>query len=213
MSELILSPKLDIKTRTTRWYRLIYILVWIFTRAKNFPVYHGRENIPAADGMLICANHTVFLDPMLLMVALTRRRQAHFMAKAEWFENKLFKFVLNKMGMFPVKRGESDMKAVKTALGYLKNGENVAIFPQGTRSDDDERIEGKTGAAMFALRTGVPVLPVFIQSPRGRFLKRVHVVIGEPFVPECDGKPTHDDYRRVADEIMEHIWELEEKVK
>lgn len=189
-----------------------FLLAW-FLALKNYPRVKGRENIPEGV-MLICANHTASLDPMIIMTTMTRRRQIHFMAKAEWFEKPFIRRILSGIGMFPVKRGGRDIGAMKTALKYLHDGETVAIFPQGTRRDESDRGDGKAGAAMLAIRTGVPVLPVFIQSPKRRGFRRIDVVIGEPFIPETEnGKPNQNDYRRVADEIMERIWALEKRIK
>ncbi len=80
-----------------------------------------------------------------------------------------------------VRRGKSDVGAVKTALKALKGNEKLLIFPEGTRRRR-ENGDAKTGAAMLAIRTGVPIVPVYITPERSLF-PRTKVVIGEPYYP------------------------------
>ena len=102
-----------------------------------------------------------------------------------------------------VRRGKSDVGAIKSALKALKGKEKLLIFPEGTRHE--EIGEGKTGAAMMAIRTGVPVLPVYIAPERTPF-HRTKVYIGEPYQPFTENRrATAEDYEAVTEEIMDHI--------
>ena len=97
------------------------------------------------------------------------------------------------------------MAAVKRALKCLKDGDKLLMFPEGTRSKDGEMREAKTGAAMFAIRTGVPIVPMYIPAEK-KWFRRTPVVFGEAFYPQIEGKKgTPEDYERVADELMERI--------
>ncbi len=85
------------------------------------------------------------------------------------------------------------MQAVKTALKLLKDGDKLLMFPEGTRVRQGEDVSVKTGAAMFATRTGVPLLPVYIQRKK-RLFARNAVVIGQPYYPQYAGrKPTPEE--------------------
>lgn len=93
---------------------------------------------------------------------------------------------------------------MKTALPALKGNDKLLIFPGGY-PDTTEIGEGKTGAAMMAIRTGVPVLPVYI-SPERKLFHRTKVYIGEPYMPFTETRrATAEDYERVTEEIMDHI--------
>ena len=95
------------------------------------------------------------------------------------------------------------MGAIKSALKALKGKEKLLIFPEGTRHE--EIGEGKTGAAMMAIRTGVHVLPVYIAPERTPF-HRTKVYIGEPYQPFTENRrATAEDYEAVTEEIMDHI--------
>jgi hypothetical protein len=80
--------------------------------------------------MLICANHTVTMDPMIVMSAMTRRRQIHFMAKAEWFEKSDSAPHPFGDGHVSGKTRRKGHRGYEDAIKYLHDGETVAIFPR-----------------------------------------------------------------------------------
>jgi 1-acyl-sn-glycerol-3-phosphate acyltransferase len=124
-----------------------------------------------------------------------------------FFVGKLLKLV----GTFGVRRGASDIHAVKYALEQLKQGEYVVLFPEGTRVKSREEGEPKTGAAMLACRTGVKVLPVYIPMHKRPFrINRVY--IGKPYVMQPQGKrATAQDYEVFTAELMDKIYDMGEK--
>ena len=105
-----------------------------------------------------------------------------------------------------IKRGKADVAAIKTAMKYLKDGELLLMFPEGTRHQDGEFGDAKTGAAMLALRTGVPIIPIYLPAEK-KWFRWNPVVFGEAYYPKApEGrKPTPEDYHAVADDLMERI--------
>ena len=95
--------------------------------------------------------------------------------------------------------------AIKTALGSVRAGQKLIIFPQGTRHAAEG--ETKKGAAMLAVKTRAPILPMYITEGK-RFRCRATVVIGKPFTPD----PKQKDYGLIADDILRRIYELKEQV-
>ena len=166
----------------------------------------GRGGEPDG-GCLVCANHTSITDPVFVGIALDTRREIRFMAKVELFKNKLFAWFLRSLGAFPVRRGEADIGAIKCSLKTIKDGGRLMLFPEGTRGGD----EAKAGAGMLALRTGCPVLPIYV-SPKKRAFRRVWVVVGEPFFPAKTGASPAEANRAAAEEIMERVYALAEKI-
>jgi 1-acyl-sn-glycerol-3-phosphate acyltransferase len=122
----------------------------------------GEENVPATGPVLMVSNHVSFLDPVSIGDASPRR--VVFMAKAGLFDNKLLNFLLRGVDSFPVRRGEADRAAFRTTLTMLGEGRVVCIFPEGTRSPDGELMEAEPGAALFAVKTGCPVVPVYVRN-------------------------------------------------
>lgn len=137
----------------------------------------GKENVPSDGGVLICANHIDNLDPPV--VGLTCPRSIHFMAKEELFHAPILKQLLPTINVFPVKRGMSDKKAIRTGLTLLKEGKVLGLFPEGTRSKTGELGKGLAGAGFFALRTEAAVVPCAVIGPYKPF-RRLKVVYGKP---------------------------------
>ena len=166
----------------------------------------GRENIPRGKAV-ICSNHVHNSDPFYIVYSFRYSDKIWIMAKEEIKHYPVAGWLLIWLGfVIWVKRGKSDIGAVKSALKALKGEEKLLIFPEGTRHD--EISEGKTGAAMMAIRTGSPVLPVYISPERKKF-RRTRVYIGKPYQPFTeDRKANAADYERVTEDIMNHIRDI-----
>ena len=191
------------------WFHLLYFIIW--------PIYNilrpvraiGRENIP--DGpAVICPNHSSNRDPFHVVYAFGWRYPMRAMAKVQLMRLPFIGWILGKAGVFGVDRDKTDVKAVKTALGVLKRGNKLLIFPEGTRVRGGEDVAAKTGAALFATRTGAPLIPVYILQKKKLFARTV-VVIGKPFFPKFEGrKPTPEELDSITRELMEQVHALGE---
>lgn len=190
-------------------YSILWSIAWPF-----FSLFHpcravGKEHLPEG-GALFCANHTGLSDPICLVMSLGRSYQMRVMAKAEFMKIPILGFLLKKAGIFAVERGKSDIGAIKTAIKFLKAGEKVLLFPEGTRIKDGvdkygNEGEAKTGAAMLAVRTGVPVVPVYIPEKK-RWFRFTTVVIGEPYYPQTESrKGSAEEYKTIAEDLMVRI--------
>lgn len=164
----------------------------------------GVENVPPG-GAVLAGNHVSYMDPMLLWCVSPR--SVRFMAKRELWESALLGWFLDRLWAFPVTRGEPDRAAIAVATETLKAGGLVGVFPEGTRQDADDGALGEAhgGAAFFALRAGVPIVPVAFAGtervwPRGQRLprlRRVAIVFGRPITPD-DVDPALGRKDRVA---------------
>ncbi len=189
--------------KESKFFRLVYTVLYPLVRLLYPMKVTGLENI--ADGpAVICANHSNFIDPLLICVAYGRKTHMHFMAKRELRDIFFVGWILERIGVCFVKRGDSDIDAIRSMLRYLKRGEKVVLFPEGTRVNDDNAVDAKTGAVRIASKTNTPIVPIYI--PRGKkIFSRVHLVIGKPYT--VSGK-SHDDYAKLADEVMDKIYGL-----
>lgn len=195
-----------------RFYHFLYTVIWPF-----FNLFHpvravGRENIPEG-AVIICPNHTRASDPFFVLFAFGRKHVMRAMAKIEVMRLPVVGWILSKAGVFGVDRGAADVNAVKTALRFLKEGNKLLMFPEGTRVGEGENVEAKTGAAMFSVRTGTPILPVYIPAKKNWF-RPTTVVIGQPFTPQVAGrKGTSEEYHAIAEDLMSRIRALGEGSK
>ena len=105
-------------------------------------------------------------------------------------------------------RGHSDMNAVKTAIRAVRDGENLLIFPEGTRVAHEGDVRPKGGVVMIAMRTGASLVPVYAGGKK-RLFRRTPIIIGEPFAPEYTGrKGTAEEYTANAREVMRRAYAL-----
>ena len=152
-----------------------------------FPIsLEGTENLPEDRPVMLCANHSSAWDPVLFVAAIRTGYPLRIMAKKQLLNIPILGHILQNVGAFAVDRGNSDIQAVKTAIQSLKQGWNLLIFPEGTRVKDPGHAEVKGGAAMMAIRSGVDMVPVFIDT-RKRPFHRVHIIIGRPYTPVYTG--------------------------
>ncbi len=142
----------------------------------------GLEHIPAEGGMVVCSNHISAFD--ILAVASVFPRQLRFLAKRELFAVPLLGSLLRACGVVPLDRGGRDVGAVRRSIALVKGGNLVAVFPQGHRYKGKNPADTpvKYGAGLIATHADAPMLPVCIKvkNNRYRFLRRVHVLVGQP---------------------------------
>ncbi len=190
-----------------RFYRFAYLLAWPFFRLLCPFRLVGLENLPEGAAVL-CANHSSAVDPILIALSLPRDVNLAIMAKDQLFHIPLLGPILRALGVFPVKRGLSDMTAIKTALKCLADGKRLLVFPEGTRVEHQGDVEAKGGAAMLAARTGVPMVPIYCGG-RHKLFRRTSIVIGEAYIPEVSSRrPTPEENHQAAQEIMRRVYAM-----
>ncbi|MDQ3857662.1 MAG: 1-acyl-sn-glycerol-3-phosphate acyltransferase [Actinomycetota bacterium] len=174
----------------------------------------GLEHVPREGGFVVAANHTSNLDPWPLAIPLYPR-QVHYMAKAELYRNPVFRWILEKGGAFPVRRGERDSEAFKAAVRYARRGGVVAMFPEGTRRAKGIRKKyvatPRLGAARIALAAGVPLVPAAIAgTDRLARLAPIRVAYGAPIeMAALDGRTRRETAQAAIERLMEEISRLE----
>lgn len=172
----------------------------------------GLENFEKDRPFVLCANHKSNWDVVALYVASPK--PICFMAKEELFRFKPLGWLLKKLGAFPVKRNQSDLNAIKTAVATLKRGDVLGIFPQGTRTDDMDDDAAKAGAIVVANMAHVPILPAAIISDYKLFHKTT-VKFGKMYhFNEERKKLSNEERQTLAADLMHEIralWEEEQK--
>ena len=116
-------------------YPFLYQLVRAALRIWH-PIFRvtGRENIPQDQNLVICGNHCGMMDPAWILFAMQLSKECPcIMAKEEAMKIPVIGSILKSVGVFPVRRGENDVNAVKHGLACLKSGKSLMLFPEGTR--------------------------------------------------------------------------------
>ena len=144
----------------------------------------GAEHIPAEGPAIIAPNHKSFYDSFF--IAACTRRPLRSMAKSELIDARYGRLLV-RLGAFPVRRGQSDVEALETARTVLRQGELLALFPEGTRVRDPEGLgHPRRGAGRLALDTGAPLVPCAITGTEALFAgpfpkpRRVQIAFAEP---------------------------------
>ena len=170
---------LDTAPRITRpWWVFGHLTLWPLVRVPLRLRVYGRQNIPRHGAVLIVSNHISQADPPIVGVAALPRK-SYYMAKIELFRVPVLRRVIYGLGAFPVDRGASDRRALKLAREILGRGDQLLMFPEGTRHKDGRLRPGLPGAGTLGLVPGVTVVPAAIWGSN-RFMRPVRVAFGPP---------------------------------
>lgn len=203
----------DAARRGSTW---VYTLARIVCTLPTLLVYRvraiGRKNVPRRGAVILAPNHFSQMDHFFAGIFL--RRKIRFMAKSQLFGPPLLTAILKHGGVFPVRRGHRDEKAMETAFALLDQGEMVLVYAEGGRSRSGQLGEPKHGIGRIALESGAPVVPVAIHGSAGvrrwkrlRF-PRVTVEFGEPIAFPVEEDVELDRQLEVATEIFAAVKEL-----
>ncbi|MCC2317291.1 lysophospholipid acyltransferase family protein [Cellulomonas chengniuliangii] len=144
----------------------------------------GAENVPADGPVLLAANHSGFADGPVLVGASPR--PSHVLIKASMFAGVVGS-VLRNIGQIPVEE-DGGRGSLAMALGVLRRGGVVGVFPEGSRGRGDVA-DARAGVAWLAINGGARVVPVAVLGTRrtgepvGRMpglRRRLVVEFGEP---------------------------------
>jgi len=209
------GPEILGQVKPTPFYSLAVALSWPVLRWLYRLRAEGEENLPAEGGYVLAANHLSNLDPWPLGLPLWPNQFLRFMAKSELYWWPLNR-VITAGGGFPVRRGERDLEAMSTAIHLARDGNVVAMFPEGTRQQKGlvKRYQPKahTGAARIALEAGVPLVPAAIAgTDRLSRLGPLRVRYGKPIpLDDLKGEDPSLAAREATDRLMAEIDRLSE---
>jgi 1-acyl-sn-glycerol-3-phosphate acyltransferase len=168
----------------------------------------GLQDLPVTGPYIVAANHISWFDPPAIEFAL--RVPIRYMAKRELFQVPVIGWLMRGIGNFPVRRGESDRRALETALRVLEAGQPLGFFPEGTRSKDARLHRAKPGIGFLARRSGAPIVPVAVAGTPLAGIKvppreDIVVRIGPPATARDLVADGATDDQALADAIMRRV--------
>ena len=173
-------------------------------------VVKGKHNLYNGN-YIFASNHASLIDIPLLFIAVNR--YTVFIAKNELSNIPIFKSILDRAGFIFVDRKNTN-SAVKSMNNLMddieKTPRSVAIFPEGTRTRDGELLPFKKGAAIFAINTNIPIIPVAISGTYRWSKKKLFDIsqsmitfeFGEPIITE---NYSFDDRDHLTEKIKADI--------
>lgn len=172
--------------------------------------YINKEVEEKLDKCLICPNHSNTLEPLWIY---SKTDNLWVMAKAELFKYKFFGKIFRKCHVFPIRRGERDVKSIMHSINIFNEGNKrkLLIFPEGKRiKKDKDKGVAKVGATYIAHKAGVPIIPVYL-TKNARLFSKVYVIYGKPrYVPDdiVDDKKKMVEF---AEELLNESYSLKDK--
>ncbi len=143
---------------------------------------HNKEGLQREAPYVLIANHQHALDPLAIAMQIPKR-QIVFLAKKELAPNRFLQSVMTRLHCILVDRHNADMSAMRDCMKAIKMKKILLIFPEGTRHHEGQMEQIESGAAMIALRSRSPIVPVYMDRKMS-FFKRTNIYVGEP-IP-CD---------------------------
>lgn len=171
----------------------------------------GLDNIPSEGGCIVAANHIGRLDAVLVY-AFVPRKDILLTPAEKYARIPLFRWGAKSLNAIFLDRFTTDFATIRAIIKRLNQGDLMVVAPEGTRSKTEALIVGQPGTAYFAMKTGVPIIPVGLSGTEDRLivesirkLRRSNVTIrvGRPFYLPPRQDQARDDYLKVStDEIM-----------
>ncbi len=218
MSDLTV-PKIP-KRENNLLFVLVAIILAPLLRLTMRIKTEGVEKLPKG-GYVLVGNHLSYLDPLAFAysVYLHMKRVPHYLAKASLFKVPILGFLLPKVGQIPVFRGgKSNEEPLRAAKEFIKAGQVVVVFPEGTLTRDPQLwpMRGKSGAIRMAAELGVPIVPAAhwgVHKVLGNYnlrfrpnpLHLVKVKIGDPIQLSIGTNPTTEQVNQATEMVMNKV--------
>jgi 1-acyl-sn-glycerol-3-phosphate acyltransferase len=162
-------------------------------------------------------NHASLMDPALIWAF--HPHPVYFVAKEEFHRMPILGTASARLGNIGVRRGQFDRPALERSIDYLTvRGRVLGLFVEGTRTPDGELQEPRSGPALLALMTGVPMVPAYLHGtydvfPRRALVPRwrpeLRLVLGHPLqFPREAELPPKERLRSVAEELGQALGAL-----
>lgn len=209
-------------------YHIVLAAIFIFSKLMwRWKVEHaeGLETGEEQGSVIIC-NHTSMAELLPLVSMVWRRgRRVRPIFKSEFNKVGIVCWTFSCIGGgIPVDRATADMKALRCASHALKRGEDVLIFPEGTRvRSDEQEVKVHGGFAVIASMAKAPIIPVAVCgfrdiTPDGKHMmrpKKCWIRVGEAvrFDDAPEGLRRRERSEWVEHEAMQRVYDLRDALR
>ena len=193
-----------------RWIGVLmgYPFKWLYFKNK---IYYENEKAPrrVKGGALIITNHINPLD-YVMNVFVFFPRKLYVVASEHAFKTWYLRAGMKFWGGIQANRETKSLRFIVESVRHLQKGHLVQIFPEGHNTDDGTIKEFYPSYILIALKSGAPIVPVITDGNYG-FLKRVHLMVGEPIDLSqlgISGKPSKEEVTRINAVVRQKVLEL-----
>lgn len=184
---------------------LRFLMRILFRMEVDYP-----ERLPKEGPVLLCGNHTHYLD--LPLIHFQFDRWIYWVARESLFDSAFTSRFFPWWGTMPIDVRHPDASQIKRILGAIKKNQCVGIFPQGTRCQDPEKVRStvpRTGAVSFAIRTEATIVPIAVDG-EFKLFRKVKLRVGEPYKLDIPKKTriTEEELMTLTIDLMENIFSL-----
>jgi 1-acyl-sn-glycerol-3-phosphate acyltransferase len=174
----------------------------------------GREHLPHSGPAILAANHASFLDPILISICV--RRPVQFLVAHDFYRDPRLHRLLRWLGAIPVGGDAGMIRSFRHIGRAIRRGSLVGIFPEGGITRDGAMKPFRAGAAVLALKTGIPLVPIHVDGtfealPRHakwpRFVP-VTVRIGNPIRVDVRKNPSPGEIAALSESLRSAVSEL-----
>ncbi len=229
LSDYVEKNSAEITNKEISWRDILYSKLpdfnlpksgWIhkITNGLSKTVFHtayrfkskGKKNF-TDEPYIIVANHRSALDGLIITAKLNNRmtRNTFFFAKEKHWRTRFARFMAGKNNVIVMDINKNLKESLQQMSYVLRQGKNVIIFPEGTRSKSKELKQFKETFAILSKELNIPILPVVIKGSEKavlhpvkfpRLFTRIRVEFLEPIYPQPD--ESIEELRNRAEEAI-----------
>ena len=191
--------------------RLIYLMLRDLFKLQ----VEGVDKIPSSGPFILSPNHQSFLDGPAVIASLPWNimRDTFYVGTSEIFGSKLMRRIAESIRLIPIDPDANLVPAMRAGAYGLRHQRVLVLFPEGERSIDGPPKLFKKGAAILAIHTQCPVVPVALEGfheawPRGekfRGLSKLKVRFLDPVYPPALGPNPEAQYAEMTAEIRRRV--------
>lgn len=203
-----MKKKINKRKKECFAYRFFKPLVLGIFKLKYHPKVIGKGNIPESGPVIFCGNHRHVADQFNVMLATNR--VIHYMAKSEYFKNKISACIFRSVGCISVNRSIHDTKAKSEAMDVLLSGGALGIFPEGTRNktfgtkNEVPLLPFKFGAVSLAKKTNALIIPFGVSGEYTGKKGKLTTRIGKPIdIKDMELEDANELLRKKILELMQ----------
>ena len=169
----------------------------------------GLENLPTGP-CILAPNHQSFLDGLFIAAFLDNAtmKRTYFFAKAKHVNKPWLRFLASRNNVIVLDLERDLQHALQNLSEVLRQGCNIILFPEGTRSKDGSMAPFRKTYAILSRELGVPVVPVAINGawqalPSGAWLPKAFAPIEVSFLPAVE--PGELSYEALNRAVMDRV--------